>query len=116
MVYDRITATQNSQTVNFVQHPFHQSFQAKLVNKTYEKNLQQRRQRLRNILSTEATLYQQELINDCKIKTEEAFASRENRLFGLKAERERQRQKFVEEMRVQQLMLVHFVSIAEQYF
>lgn len=43
-------------------------------------------------------------MNDCKTKAEENFKSRENRLLGFKAERERQRLKFVEEMRVQQLM------------
>lgn len=66
--------------------------------------------RLRDLLSTEATLYQQELITDWKIKAEEDFKTRENRLLGLKAERERQRLKFVEEMRVQQLMLA--ISLA----
>lgn len=59
----------------------------------------------------EATLYQQELITDWKTKAEDDFKSRENRLLGLKAERERQRLKFVEEMRVQQLMLVKFLAL-----
>lgn len=59
----------------------------------------------------EQTLYLQELMNDCKTKAEDDFKSRENRLLGLQAERERQRLKFVEEMRVQQLMLVYFVAL-----
>lgn len=60
----------------------------------------------------EDTLYQQELINDWKTKTEENLKTRENRLLGLRAERERQRIKFVEEMRVKQLMLVQKIDFA----
>lgn len=72
--------------------------------------------RLRQILSMEEELYRQELIHDSKIKAEEAFKSRENRLMGLKAERERHRQKFVEEMRVQQLLLVFSVIVVRGLF
>lgn len=85
---------------------------SKKKNGWYIKQLQARNQyikfpsliRLRDILCMEDTLYQQELINDCKTKAEEDFKSRESRLLGLKAERERQRLKFVEEMKVQRLM------------
>lgn len=59
----------------------------------------------------EATIYQQELTNDFKTKIEEDFKARERRLLGLKAERERQRLKFVEEKKVQRLMLVRVYSI-----
>lgn len=62
--------------------------------------------RLRGLLSIEAKLYQQELTNDFKTKVDEELKSREQRLLGLKAERERHRLKFVEEMKVHQLMFV----------
>ncbi|XP_037039354.1 cilia- and flagella-associated protein 53-like [Bradysia coprophila] len=77
---------------------------AKQLSRSKEESLQQKRERLRDLLSTEATLYEQELVDNHRNKTEENFKSRENRLLGLKSERERQRLKFVEEMRVQRLI------------
>lgn len=56
----------------------------------------------------EARLYQQELIIEHERKMKDEFKSRQNRLLGLKAERERQRLKFVEDMRVQQLVFVNY--------
>ncbi|KAJ6632607.1 hypothetical protein Bhyg_16213, partial [Pseudolycoriella hygida] len=77
---------------------------AKLSEWTQEKKLQQKRERLRQMLSLENKCYEEEIIEQNKVQAEEDFKSRENRLLGLKAERERQRLKFVEEMRVQQLI------------
>lgn len=64
----------------------------------------------------EDTFYRQELNNDFKTKTEEQFEARESRLFGLKAERERQRLKFVEQMRIRQMMLVAIYAFLQVLF
>lgn len=69
-----------------------------------EQDLNKKRERLATFLKEEEDYFEHEFINHVKSNLENNAKQREEKLFGLKMERERQNEEFVKQKKIQQYM------------